>query len=677
MSEAIEFLTNPDFHKLPLGDRLEVLRKDPNFSNLNPKDQGEIVSKAQQKVTPGATVPEVQHPKDAGLFSTLGQDAKDLVTSLIPKNPSDIISPGVPIARGMIEGAKDQLKQGYEAFKKKEYSSAFGHTLAALTPNGPQAAQGAEEVSSGQYGQGAAHIIEALAPFAAHGLSEIPAVAKTGRAIGTGLKVAAPDVAAGFGKAGAGMATGATMHAVGLPGSDFSTALLTRPGLRQMGQGLVSGARAAVEDFKNKPQAPIGDVTPPGKGPSIGQLKTAVKNGTITTDQFNASIDKMTDLNPEAKELHKADIQASVPSQAVGPVETPKTLNIGQLERLVKIGRIDPEEFNNRLVGELKYKPADAEHLTELLKKQIEDEDAAEKAEGTKSSSKPGKVESPVKKNPELNNPISDEELQGRINNNLGQVNPPGHESFLETEAPYKPPITEHQIEESQSTDRAAKETTLARHFADKEKFPELPSGSQVTSEYLKAVGNEAGLKHVPSLRTFENSIKRAKQLRGEGLPNNPERGSFSLRDLKVDNPAVKLNKLFSDSDKTISRPPLPGEIPKTDLTPPEVPGKLIGRTTGKEMSEGTLGKYGPGFGIYEVPIDKVIGTEDISDNAGKMADAEKYSKMTTEAPPLWGHVNENGNVSIQGARRLEAAKRLGQKTVKVAIGQDYQGPKN
>lgn len=51
--------------------------------------------------------------------------------------------------------------------------------------------------------------------------------------------------------------------------------------------------------------------------------------------------------------------------------------------------------------------------------------------------------------------------------------------------------------------------------------------------------------------------------------------------------------------------------------------------------------------------------------------------KKSTEAPPLWGHVDENGNVSIQGARRLEAAKRLGQKTVKVAIGQDYQVPKN
>src|SRR5208337_3906190 len=50
-----------------------------------------------------------------------------------------------------------------------------------------------------------------------------------------------------------------------------------------------------------------------------------------------------------------------------------------------------------------------------------------------------------------------------RAGNKIGPVQAPGHEAFLETEAPYKPPITEHQIEESQSIARAAKETTLAR----------------------------------------------------------------------------------------------------------------------------------------------------------------------------------------------------------------------
>lgn len=142
--------------------------------------------------------------------------------------------------------------------------------------------------------------------------------------------------------------------------------------------------------------------------------------------------------------------------------------------------------------------------------------------------------------------------------------------------------------------------------------------------------------------------------------------------------PAAKLNKLFKGADKRIPRPPLPGETPAHTTAPPPVPGALTGRTTGKEMPETAQGRYGAGFGIYEVPVEKVVGTEDISGNKIKMADAERYAKMTkagSEAPPLWGHVDADGNVSIQGARRLAAAKANGQKTVRVAIGQDYQPP--
>jgi hypothetical protein len=94
---------------------------------------------------------------------------------------------------------------------------------------------------------------------------------------------------------------------------------------------------------------------------------------------------------------------------------------------------------------------------------------------------------------------------------NIGEVKPPGYQAFLETEPPYKPPITQEQIEESQAPARAAKETTLARYLIkgdfDLDNIPK-------TAEYLKAISNEAGLKRVASLRTLENAIARAKELK-------------------------------------------------------------------------------------------------------------------------------------------------------------------
>lgn len=581
-------------------------------------------------------------------LGSIGQGARDVYGELTdPVNKSG----------GIVKGAHEMISGGENTLLPVAAAAAITNPEVTL----PAMALGAAGQAAGKYipkmfgaSEDVSNLTGDIAGLAAGGLG-----AKEGPRISSAAKVAAPDVAAGLGKAGVGMATGAAMHGLGVPGSEFSTALMTRPGLKQAGQGLVAGAREllgkGVKASDLKVESPS-KVTPP-KGPSVGELKTAVKNGILTPEQFDAHVDQM-NLTDTAKNLHKADVR--VPNKAdasIGPVESPKTLNIGQLERLVKIGRLDPEKFNARLVGELKYKPEDAEHLTELLKKQIEDEkeegeegEKSKKVESPKSPKGPGEVKSP------LESKIVEPNLQA-----------PGSESFLETEAPYKPPITEHQIEESQSTARKAKETTLARYFVkNKTDLTNIPK----TSEYLQSVGNEAGLKRTPSLRTLENAIKMANELRGS------ERGSLSLRDLKVDNPTAKLTKLFSESDKTMERPPLPGETPKTNLTPPSVPGKLVGRTTGKEMPESAQGRYGAGFGIYDIPIEKIQGTEDISSNASKMQDAKSYADKTksgSEAPPLWGHVDAQGNVVIMGARRLEAARQLGQKTIKVAIGQDYQ----
>jgi hypothetical protein len=324
--------------------------------------------------------------------------------------------------------------------------------------------------------------------------------AKFGPNISSAAKVAFPDVAMGASKAAGGMGVGEAMHAAGLPGSEFMTALLARPGIKQIGQGLVAGAKDLIG--KGVPPGPVeSPVTP--KGPSIGDLKTALKQGVINQDEFNARIDAMKDLTPETKNLHKANTAAAnAPKSTIKyPVNNPKTLSLGQLETAVRAGRMNVEDFTGR-VKELGYNEEHANEITEQLKDKMKSEKESETEDESKNQ-KIGEVKSPASK-PEAKT----EEIRP-------VENPSGIESFLETEPPYKPPITQHQIEESQSTARTAKETKLARHLAaDKDINLDELANAKHTPEYLDAISKEAGLKRVASLRTLTNSINRARQLR-------------------------------------------------------------------------------------------------------------------------------------------------------------------
>jgi hypothetical protein len=111
----------------------------------------------------------------------------------------------------------------------------------------------------------------------------------------------------------------------------------------------------------------------------------------------------------------------------------------------------------------------------------------------------------------------------------------------------------------------------------------------------------------------------------------------------------------------------------------PAVPGTFTGqRTTGNEIPEGAGGQYGAGFGIYDVPMENVTGREDISGMPDKMADAQRYAEMIrggSPPPPLFGALADDGTVSVQGARRLEALRATGAKTVPVALMNDWQEP--
>lgn len=130
-----------------------------------------------------------------------------------------------------------------------------------------------------------------------------------------------------------------------------------------------------------------------------------------------------------------------------------------------------------------------------------------------------------------------------------------------------------------------------------------------------------------------------------------------------------------SNAGVTVPSPILPKPLV---ATPPPIPGKFVGRTTGNEIPASAGGFYGPGFGIYDVPIEKVSGVEDISGMPDKTADIKANAdriKAGSPIPPLFGNVDDQGTVQVEGARRLAAAKAAGQKTVPVAIQHDYQAP--
>ena len=429
------------------------------------------------------------------------------------------------------QGARDVMTPGSRMKGAHEIISGAEKTLlpvgaaaAVMNPEVtlPAMALGAFGQAAGKYipqafgaSEDVSNLTGDVAGLAAGGLG-----ARGGPRISSAVKVAAPDVAMGIGKAGAGMATGAALHGMGAPpeASYITSALLARPGLRQAGKGLAAGAKELV----NYGKGPESIVAPPGKGPSIGQLKGALKNGNITTDQFNAAVDKMTDLNPEAKELHKADALTSLSQKSPikFPVNSPKTLSLGQLQKAVGSGRMPIENFTSQL-RELGYTEEHANELTEQLKDSMKEKEG-EVVKDDESTLK-GRFEKHKTGGGLTNFPVDDPRIQRFsfsdrpkvIEGTAEEVNtllpPPSAEAAFTADEPPKSPITQQQIEESQSDARVAKETKLARHFIDnKVDLDNIP----ITSEYLRAIGNESGLKRTPSLRTLENAINRAKELK-------------------------------------------------------------------------------------------------------------------------------------------------------------------
>lgn len=181
-----EILTNKDFLGMPIGEQFKVLRDFPDFSSLPEKDQGTILAGAKQKAL--GTDKIGQKPKDAGFGRTLINDAASIPGSLIATGtgkPGDTRPPGIFPRIGAAQ--HEQFEKGREDLKSGQYVSGAAHMAAGAIPVlGPLAVTTGEEIGSGQYGQAAAHGAELLMPY----LKDVPG----GKIVKAGAKAVSENV---------------------------------------------------------------------------------------------------------------------------------------------------------------------------------------------------------------------------------------------------------------------------------------------------------------------------------------------------------------------------------------------------------------------------------------------------------------------------------------------------
>ena len=329
-------------------------------------------------------------------------------------------------------GSYDQFIEPQKATSSAPQSTLSKWKGAIYDPTIGSIGQGARDLfQEGSRMKGAHEIIsgaeKAAIPVGVAALAMNPEVTIPAAAIGAGGEYVAKHLAKGFGAGEdaqnltgdiAGIAGG---YAGGMAGEAIPPGMASRvipamkdaapdllagavksakfhplSGLRSLARGVSEGAKtlfkAGVEPPKpteaqpdyhgianmfsalKGPETPIGEVAPPGKGPSVGMLERAVKSGTMTPEQFDTAIDKMPDLNNEAKTLYKSNVRTSIaPKAKITPDESKKNLSLGDLKKSVKNGLMDIDEYNNKLT-KAGYNEEDRGHLTNILKKEMESE---------------------------------------------------------------------------------------------------------------------------------------------------------------------------------------------------------------------------------------------------------------------------------------------------------------
>jgi hypothetical protein len=182
-----DILHDPEFHALPLGDRLDILRNnDPEFSALSPKDQGSVIAAAQQKAAGVDKLGDAPpHLGAWGAAKAIGSGLADMASG--PKDfwkrpinspsssfqgpPTADAAPQKPsMLESMGAAQHEQFQQGREFMAKPGIVNKIagaGHYAAGAFPMiGPAAAQAGEELGDQDYGAAAVNTAALLAPEA-------------------------------------------------------------------------------------------------------------------------------------------------------------------------------------------------------------------------------------------------------------------------------------------------------------------------------------------------------------------------------------------------------------------------------------------------------------------------------------------------------------------------------
>jgi hypothetical protein len=280
---------------------------------------------------------------DAGFFVTLAKDLKDAPRHFMDFITGNPVEQSLETLRALTAARKQHQRRAKDAYDKGDYKEAFHQLMFSIPIIGPPAGAAADDIQAGKPGEGAAHAVEALAPWIAPELS-VEGVARVGaaaRGAATGAARAATETVP-LTRLGVevnlpkplvtGSAAAAGARAVGLPATPAAVLGAAAPIVRGAVQGVKEALAArvarAVESL-SPPEIAAGEPVEAfrgskyeGAGQRFGAVPPEPTPGELYAREIGASWDSM---RPEDRELleHAAKARNNAKTQPVAPPSQP------------------------------------------------------------------------------------------------------------------------------------------------------------------------------------------------------------------------------------------------------------------------------------------------------------------------------------------------------------------
>jgi hypothetical protein len=179
VASARQLLKDPEFHKLPIDDKLGLLREDPEFMALSLKDQGFLLSDFDSEMRP---MPKIEAPPQSPQKG-MGQQVQEFGKTLFDgamgtgkaifdvMNPHNAIQMGVKAGMDPGKFVNETLAPYKQIHDEAGAEASQGNTMGAVGKRiagsipviGPLINSSGEAIGRGDYGEGAAHGLMAIA----------------------------------------------------------------------------------------------------------------------------------------------------------------------------------------------------------------------------------------------------------------------------------------------------------------------------------------------------------------------------------------------------------------------------------------------------------------------------------------------------------------------------------